>query len=283
MNQNDFRMLIKDNNHNANKLNKNDKQRINNLANLSNDIQLLGQSKGLNLDEINKQKSIESEQIDNNIQLELDSVINEISPSIKTSNKRSRNDILVELKRSKLHHQNKDIELPSSSSFKPPSPEALDSDDDIFNDTNDNYQPPQLSDSDVDSVSNSNSNNDNHFISQNIESPQQSPSQPQYSLSPSPSPELDEYGRLVGLSSSALPNVTQRIQHDKDAEFADQRKQRKQIWLAKQGIKKDTGEASEPLPEKTQTESQKLNSDYQRYVISLFQNSINLTTLYSQN
>ncbi|TIA96425.1 hypothetical protein E3P96_03609 [Wallemia ichthyophaga] len=277
MNQNDFRQLISQSNQskkheNLKNLNKNDKKRLSNLSTLSNDIQLLAQSKGLNLDEINKQKLNKSKEVDEHVQSELDSVISNIKPPTNQqhhSNKRSRNDILAELKRSKLDHQFDDS-ASTQHTYKPPSPDALNSDDDIFNDTNDKYQPPILSDSDSNSDSCSHNNIDT--TSKDIQSPFSQPQSPQISqsplrknsLSPSPSPELDISGRLVGLTSTALPNVAQRIQSDKDAEIADQRKQRKQIWLAKQGIKKDTGDNPEPPPQKTQTDSQKLNSDYQR-------------------
>ncbi|TIA87345.1 hypothetical protein E3P99_03221 [Wallemia hederae] len=274
MSQQYFRDLVNSRSKPA-KVNKNEQRRLDNLNALAGELSTLGQAKSLNLDEISKQKQKQLNHEDSLADSELDKVIasTQSPPTVaQPPKKRARDDILQELRRSKAAKASDaaDDSRDSPSTYKVPSPQALDSDDDIFADSG-SYDPPQLSDSESEADSNSealdaeaSTADADNILEVDSTEPQRPISPLRQSLSPSPSPELDDSGRLVGLSSSALPNVSQRIQTDKDAEIADQRKQRKLIWLAKQGIKKDTGEGSEPLPQKTQTDSQKLNSDYQR-------------------
>lgn len=245
MNQNDFRNLLRE------------KDKFKNI----------GKQNGLNLELLSQQKDLKQETNLDNLSGNLDDIDNSdkslnLNELNTTKRKRNRDDILFELKKSKIDNSNDDNNLEfGTTKYIPPKHEALNSDDDIFNDVGD-YNPP--------------SDNDNS--SSPSSSPRRSPrfSLPPsplptsvHSFSPSPTPELDGTGRLIGLSSSALPNISQRIEFDKQAEITENRKQRKQVWLAKQGIRKDTGEQQSPLPEKKQTDSQKLNSDYQRYVLTI--------------
>ncbi|EIM20643.1 hypothetical protein E3Q22_03862 [Wallemia mellicola] len=244
MKQNDFRNLLRE------------KDKFKNI----------GKQNGLNLELLNQQKDLKQERNLDNFSSSLNDIDNtdrssKLNELNTTKRKRNRDDILLELKKSKIDSLNDDNNLDSEvAKYIPPKHEALNSDDDIFNDVGD-YNPPSDNDN---SSSPSSSPHPSPHPSPRFSPPPSPLPDSVHSFSPSPTPELDDTGRLIGLSSSALPNISQRIEFDKQAEITESRKQRKQVWLAKQGIRKDTGEQQAPLPEKKQTDSQKLNSDYQR-------------------